>query len=363
MTEPLDNSKLIRITLGLILFCTILGMMYIGKDFLIPLVWGFFIYLASLGFLQRLHRRIHLPFGLLSAIHLLVLFVAVGSVMYFFIYEIRMILINIPALDEKLMKVQEWASQLLVQLGQDPKAYLDLSPSKESMKPVATTLLSFVGSIGNTLGNLSLMLVYSFLFLLYEDLLPRFLAARIKDENKVKEAEKMTKNIVIIASDYLSGTMIMTVVMGIMLYFAFLVLGIQYTLFFAVFIAVFNLIPYLGNLIAMIVLIGFTLLTKEGWLYSVGALAIVIVVNAIQENVLRPLIVGEKLHLNALMVFVSVVLGGFIWGISGMVLFIPIAGMLKIIFEHNQTTRPHALLFGEPSVEINKNNEEAGKEP
>jgi predicted PurR-regulated permease PerM len=58
--------------------------------------------------------------------------------------------------------------------------------------------------------------------------------------------------------------------------------------------------------------------------------------------------VGDKLSLNALAVFISVIAGGVLWGVTGMIVFIPMVGIIKIILENNERTRPYSLFFGEP---------------
>jgi predicted PurR-regulated permease PerM len=140
----------------------------------------------------------------------------------------------------------------------------------------------------------------------------------------------------------------MTVLMGAIIYILLLLLGIKYALFWAVFTAVLNLIPYIGNALALVALGVYAFLTKDGLWYPILSVGALFFANAIQENLFRPLIVGDKLSLNALTVFISVIAGGLLWGVSGMVLFIPVAGIIKIILERKEKTRPYALFFGEP---------------
>ncbi len=136
--------------------------------------------------------------------------------------------------------------------------------------------------------------------------------------------------------------------MGVIIYISLLLLGIKYAIFWAVFAAILNLIPYIGNALALVALAGYAFLTKDGLFYPAMAVGTLVFANAIQENILRPLIVGDRLSLNALTVFISVIAGGIIWGVSGMILFMPIAGIIKIILESKESTRPYSLFFGEP---------------
>jgi predicted PurR-regulated permease PerM len=71
------------------------------------------------------------------------------------------------------------------------------------------------------------------------------------------------------------------------------------------------------------------------------------VMNFLQDNVIRPWIVGDKLKLNAFAVFVAIIIGGMIWGVSGMILFIPIVGVAKIILESKEENGVYAIFFSE----------------
>jgi predicted PurR-regulated permease PerM len=71
----------------------------------------------------------------------------------------------------------------------------------------------------------------------------------------------------------------------------------------------------------------------------------IVISNMAQENIFKPVIIGDKIKLNAFMIFFSVVIGGLIWGISGMILFMPLIGIIKLLLEHNEGTKPLAVLF------------------
>jgi predicted PurR-regulated permease PerM len=116
---------------------------------------------------------------------------------------------------------------------------------------------------------------------------------------------------------------------------------------FAVFLAILNLIPFVGNPIGMLVVALFTLVTKDSLLSLFLVIVALWLVNVVHENVLRPWLLGDKLKINAFVVFLSVIIGGLIWGVSGMILFIPITGIIKIILSQSETNAHYAILFSE----------------
>jgi predicted PurR-regulated permease PerM len=69
-------------------------------------------------------------------------------------------------------------------------------------------------------------------------------------------------------------------------------------------------------------------------------------VQLISDNFLSPKIVGGSLNINALTAILSLIIGAVVWGIAGMILFLPFAAMLKVICEEYDELKPIALLIG-----------------
>ncbi|RYG40852.1 MAG: AI-2E family transporter, partial [Chitinophagaceae bacterium] len=76
-------------------------------------------------------------------------------------------------------------------------------------------------------------------------------------------------------------------------------------------------------------------------------LATYMLVQFIQTYLLEPLVVGSKVNINPLFTIVSLVAAELVWGIPGMVLALPLLGILKIIFDHIEPLQPYGMLIGE----------------
>jgi predicted PurR-regulated permease PerM len=108
-----------------------------------------------------------------------------------------------------------------------------------------------------------------------------------------------------------------------------------------------NLIPYVGVFISSFFVILYVFLTTDSLLYPILTFAVLWGIQLFENNIITPLVVGSKVRVNALAVILAILLGGWLWGISGMVLFIPIAGVLKITLERSTTLSPFAYLLGD----------------
>ncbi len=347
------NPRLVKFTLGLFLTCLIVFILVIARDFLVPIAWALLISLASLRFLERIHNKFKIRWGLLILIHLFLLMLITLGIFIFLFSEVRQIIINSPELDEKIMVIDQAMKSWLSHFGVNTEEMFNLRSLSKRLSDFSQFLFQVVGNVGQVVGDIFLTLLYSFFILFYKDILGRFLQMRFADVDRLQKIQNIVNNSLSIISAYLAGTLIMTALLGVLIYIFLLFLGIKYAIFWAVFAAILNLIPYIGNAIALVALAGYAFLSKDGMWYPILAIAALMFCNMIQENILRPLIVGDRLSLNALTVFLSVIVGSIIWGVSGMIIFIPIAvipiaGIIKIILESKESTRPYSLFFGEP---------------
>jgi predicted PurR-regulated permease PerM len=126
-----------------------------------------------------------------------------------------------------------------------------------------------------------------------------------------------------------------------------LLLGIKHAIFFAVFAAILNVVPYIGPLVGSIVPMTFALFTKDSLWYPLGVLICFTINQSIEGHFLTPKIVGSNVNINPLTSLLALILGGTIWGIVGMILFIPMTAILKKILELSPRTEAYAYLMGE----------------
>jgi predicted PurR-regulated permease PerM len=109
---------------------------------------------------------------------------------------------------------------------------------------------------------------------------------------------------------------------------------------------ILNLIPYIGGVIAIALPVLMVTITKDGFSGQIAVIASYMVIQFIDNNILVPRIVSSKVQVNALISIIGVLMGGAMWGVSGMFLSIPLIGVLKIIFDRIEGTKPWGSLLG-----------------
>jgi predicted PurR-regulated permease PerM len=348
------RSQAVRTAAILFIVICLLTIMILGQEILIPFTWAFvfsFIMLPLSDFLER--RRFSR--ALSSAICTLV-FLLVGSVILFFlVYETVNILRQEGALYEKLKAGFENFSEMAsTQFGITLQ-----SPDSESSGSVVKNALAWLKDHMTLIkeDGLTLMLIpmYLFFILNYRGLLHRFAQARFKDTDHDSVKLFFQKSQISI-QNYLQGTLILTGVSAVLSYVILLSFGIRFAFFFAVLIAIFNLLPYIGHHISVAIVLVFVWITKESIPVLIFCGLSFYVANAIIENILRPKLVGDKMEMNAMMVFTSVIIGGMVWGLSGMVLFIPLLGVLQAMLYSRKKWNAYTVFFkaGDEPKEVEK---------
>ena len=131
---------------------------------------------------------------------------------------------------------------------------------------------------------------------------------------------------------FISSQFIDAFVVAIMMSIIMLILKVKYAALLGVLIGLFNLIPYFGAIIAVIIASLLTLLTG-GWKKALVMLIVTIIVQQIDANVINPRITGNALHVSPLLVVFSVTVGGAYFGVIGMFLAVPIAVLIKLMID------------------------------
>lgn len=130
--------------------------------------------------------------------------------------------------------------------------------------------------------------------------------------------------------NFLAGQFIDGIIVGIITSIAMSIMEIKYAVLLGFMIGLFNMIPYFGAIIAVIIAALITLLTG-----GIGkAISMVIVVTILQQidaNIINPKIIGTSLKISPLLVIFGVTVGGAYFGVWGMFLAVPIIAVLKLV--------------------------------
>ena len=129
---------------------------------------------------------------------------------------------------------------------------------------------------------------------------------------------------------FISSQLLDAVIVGILTTVAMLIIKVKYAPLIGFTIGLFNMIPYIGAIVAVAIAILITFIT--GGLGKALAMAIVVIIlQQIDANIINPKIIGVSLEVSPLLVIFSVTVGGAYFGILGMFLGVPIAVVIKTV--------------------------------
>lgn len=106
-------------------------------------------------------------------------------------------------------------------------------------------------------------------------------------------------------------------------------------------------IPFIGNLTGSLLAVLMVVVQGGSNFMIMGVIIAYAAVQFIQSYIIQPLVVGKKVDINPLVTIAGLVLSELIWGIPGMVLAIPLMGILKIVFDNVEQLHPLGFLMGE----------------
>ena len=340
-----ENKNLAAATYVVLLTLGTIALLVIGQRLWVPLTWAFlfsFILHPLCCFLER--RRIGRTTASLFSV-LIFCFVS-GFILVYLIYEAVRILEHEPVLYSK-MKEQIVDLMTRIQTSTGVTLYDPSAEGKSAGDPILKALPWVAGKvsmIGEDLVTLLLVPIYLFFMLAFRGNIKRFVRHRFEQDH-LEFLGLLLKNSRTSIQSYLSGTLWLTGLIALVTFVILLALGVRHAFFFSVFYAVLSLIPYIGHLIAFVVILLFAWVTKDSALSVVLIAVALYIVNLSQENFLRPKLIGNKMEMNSMVVFTAVVVGGMIWGLSGMVLFIPLLGVVKALTVSHHALRPYTTLF------------------
>jgi AI-2 transport protein TqsA len=210
-------------------------------------------------------------------------------------------------------------------------------------------ILEFTAGALNTLFNMvgtAFLIFLTILFILMES--GSFIIKAKAISGEPARTVSYVNTIVQSIRHYLAIKTLVCLAVGVLIYFALLIIGVDYPLLWALIAALMNYIPNIGSILAAIPTVLFALV-QLGPGGAVWTLVSSMVIYNVLGNFLEPRIMGKGLGLSPLVVFMSLLFWGFVFGMAGMFLSVPLTMTVKIILEQNENTKWIAILLGTPS--------------
>lgn len=212
----------------------------------------------------------------------------------------------------------------------------------------AQLVIAGLGAILEAGSQILLIILFGLLMLASREHLRTSFEKILTQSMAVSNSQLLDDVVTLIEKFLLARLLIMIIVAGIDI--GILEIGgVRYAILWGSFLGILTAVPAIGFIIGVIpplivsLASGFTLLKISGILIGL------VIVSIIEGNLLTPKMVGKRLNINALAVFVGLFAGGLIWGIWGMFLSIPVLGILRIVFTAAPALRPWGEILADKS--------------
>lgn len=198
------------------------------------------------------------------------------------------------------------------------------------------------GSLVAAFSNVVLVLLLMAFFLFEVDRAPRVIRRAMGDPDAdLSDLERGADQV----QRYLAIKTVLSLANAAVAFGVCAAFGVDFALLWALLAFLFNYVPNIGSILAGIPPI-LVALVQQGPARAAAIAGIFLVVDMISGHVVEPKIMGRRLGLSPLVVMVSLVFWGWMWGPVGTLLSVPLTSMAKIMFEHTQDLRWLAVLLG-----------------
>jgi predicted PurR-regulated permease PerM len=340
-TEPLQvivvDKTLKAMGIGAFLIIAVVAA-YFGRDFLLPVVLAFLLALVLSPVVRSLARR-GVPEWITAILLVVVLSVTIASALYSLSGPVSQWIADAPRIGREVQEKISFlrrpvdavldVSQQVEELTEsdDPRAQRVVLSEPGLISRAASGAPELVAQMGVTLILLLFLLASGDMF--YEKLV-KSLPTLTDKKRGVRIARTVQREV----SRYLLTITLINTGLGAVIAAGMLAIGMPNPVLWGVLAALLNFIPYLGSLLG-IVLVGLVALVSFD---AIGpallAPLIYLACTAVEAQLVTPLVIGRRLEMNPVVIFLAIAFWGWLWGIVGALIAVPLLVILKVFADH-----------------------------
>ncbi|WP_257658102.1 AI-2E family transporter [Parapedobacter lycopersici] len=321
--------------------------LYIAAPFLIPLSLAALLAMLFYRFSEWQERK-GIPRGLSALFSVLALLGTVVLIGVILAWQISGLTDNFDKMKEQVVSqfraLREWISR---------STGIDFVQQQQLVTPQAqgggsqagNLFLKFINKLTGLLVDAVLVVVYTYLLLYYRTHIKRFILKAVPQSNR-NHVRTIIRKSVDVSGDYLIGLFNMVAILWVMYSIGFSLVGLTGAVFFAILCGIFEIVPFIGNLVGNLVAVLAVLSQGGDAAMVLGILAVYLTIQFLQSYILEPLVVGQRVNINPLFTIIALVIGELLWGIAGMAMAIPLLGIVKIVCDNVPELHAYGAVIG-----------------
>ena len=216
--------------------------------------------------------------------------------------------------------------------------------TKADLKPLGAMIQRMGGSLFAFLGNIMWVLLFMMFILAEWEAFPRRIVKAVGQDTarpilvSIAQINQAVQHYLGLKTAISAGT-------GLLVTIALAIFGVPFALLWGVLAFLLNFIPHIGSLISVLPPVAITLFDTGSAGQTLLVAVLLSTIHLVIGNYVEPKVMGKGLNLSPLVVLLSLVFWGWVWGIPGMLLSVPLTAALKIAMEQLEVTKPLAALL------------------
>lgn len=324
------KSSIIPTSLVILCVLGITTALFFMKTVLVPFVFSLFLFFITEPLITKLCVRFKLPRTIAIFIAFNILFLAIGMLVLFITMSFKGLINSGDVYQHQVIKLVDEFSKFIAQYG----IKIDVTIIKQALLdlPILTWFQSISSSIVSILGNLILVLIFTF-FLVVGNQTPKRPGVLLDDEMK----HQITR--------YLTVKCMVSLLTAIIIWILFISFNVELAIMFAVLTFFLNFIPSVGSIFAVLIPLPVLFLQFGSSWELLIIISLATLIQFIIGNIIDPKLMGERLGLHPVIILLSLLFWGFIWGVPGMFLSAPITSIIKLLCSRSKITKPLIPIF------------------
>ncbi len=342
------NTYSLNLATNLVTLTLIVFILWTLQSIVIPLLFSIILAVLVFPMANWLEKfKINRIYS--STLSLAIAIIFILFILYIIVIQAIEIADNASNITSKLKilyhEILHWLSSTL-NISQTELLDSIINELKEAISTIGSYTVMFFQSFSEILSISVLIPIFSFFFLFYREAFKVFLVKAFSLTPKEKVEETVAKMYDAL-QNYMIGQLTVMFIISILNTIGLYLLGVKFAWFFGILASLLMILPYIGITIGSIFPAIFALATLDSPYYALGVVAWFLFVQFLEGNFITPYIVGSKIALNPLASMLAIILGGMLFGFAGFILALPIAALLKVLFDASPRTEAFGFVLGD----------------
>lgn len=236
---------------------------------------------------------------------------------------------------------------------QESGAGISKGGSSIQQMSIKDILTSFLSNLFSSLSTILLILVYIFFMLLYRDKFEKAVLKFVRDDQQ-ERGRIILAEISKDAQQYLFGHVILIIIFIILYSVGFSISGMKSAIPTAILISLISIIPYIGTIFGGLLALSMAFITTGSTSTVLIVLGTLVVAQFIESYFVEPYLIGKRVNINPLFSIISIIVGAAVWGVIGMIVFLPLLSFIKAVADHVPILHPLGYAIGKEDASDGK---------